>query len=79
MNMKEFIIKAQIPLFSSDGSSHVLVYNEDRSIMAELPLRSMKEAKEFKRLMDDEAKGYFYAVKDGKGIIITRPAPWQNW
>lgn len=79
--MKEFIVKVQLPLFSSDGNAGVLVYNEDQSILQELPIRSVREVKELKRQMDGESKGYFWAriEDDGKGLILTRPAPWQQW
>lgn len=77
---KRIIVKVQLPLFASDGNGMIaLVYNEDQSIMQELPLRSKKEYKELRGTMGDEPKGYFYAKFDGKGLILTEEAPWQDW
>lgn len=77
--MEKFIVKVQIPLFSTDKNVGVLVYNESRSIMEELPLRSRKELKELMKNLRGEPKGYFYAVIEGKGLILIDKAPWQNW
>jgi hypothetical protein len=76
---EEFIVKAQIPLYSSDGSSHVLVYNEDRSIMHEIPIISLNELIELKKDMDAFGKGFFWAYRDGEKVVLRRPAPWQQW
>lgn len=81
------IVKVQIPIVSTDPNVGVLVYNEDRSIMQELPIRSKSELKTLKREMQkgecgelyDGLKNYFYAKKDGKGLIITGLAPEQDW
>lgn len=76
---KRFIVKVQVPLFSSDGGAGVLVYNEDHSIMREVPLRSEKERKQLIKEMDGEPKGFFWATHDGKGVILEEHAPWQDW
>lgn len=85
---KKIIIKAQVPVVSSNKNVGVLVYNEDHSIMSELPLRSKKELKEFKELMQEGEcgeiynglKNYFYAELDNKGgLILTGLAPMQDW
>jgi hypothetical protein len=76
---EEFIVKAQIPLYSSDGFSHVLVYNEDRSIMREIPILSLNELVELKKDMDAFGKGFFWAYYEGGKIVLRRPAPWQQW
>jgi hypothetical protein len=77
--MKKFIVKVQIPLFSTHKDVGVLVYNKSRSIIEELPLRSRKELKELLKNLDGEPKGYFYAIIEGKGLILIDKAPWQNW
>lgn len=88
MAKKRFIVKVQLPVVSSDKEVGVLVYNEDRSIMQELPVRSKKEVKELKMLMHegecgeiyDGLKNYFYAHLDNsKGLILTGLAPMQDW
>lgn len=84
---KEFIVKVQIALASSDPNVGVMVYNEDKSVMQELPMRSKKEAKQLrKEMLKGECgeiyngfKNYFYAVLDGKGLILTGIAPMQDW
>lgn len=76
---KEIIVKVQAPLFSSDWNDDVMVYNEDRSIMGILPLRSRKERKELRKKMKGEPKAYFYAEVRGKGLILTGIAPEQPW
>lgn len=75
---KRFIVKVQLPLFTT-GEIMALVYNEDRSVMQELPMRNKKELKELRERLGDEMKGYFYAKFEGKGLILTAEAPWQNW
>jgi hypothetical protein len=77
---KRIIVKVQVPLFSSDAYVDVLVYNEDRSVMSELPMRSEWEREELLDTLGDEPKGYFYAKPDGKGgLILTGEAPYQDW
>lgn len=84
---KEIIVKVQLPIVSSDPNVGVLVYNEDRSVMQELPMRSKKEVKVLQREMRkgecgeiyDGMKNYFYAKFDGKGLILTGLAPMQDW
>jgi len=76
---KRFIVKVQLPLFSSDDGFGILVYNKNRSIMQELPMRSKKEMKQLVKLIGDEMKGYFYAAKEDKGLILKGIAPWQSW
>ncbi len=76
---RRVIVKVQLPLASSGGKGGVLVYNKSRSFMQELPLRSRRELKELQSAIGDEMKGYFYAIYDGKGLILTDVAPWQSW
>lgn len=77
---KHFIVKVQLPIVSTDPDVGVLVYNEDRSIMAELPMRSIKEAEILIQVLEDFPKGYFWAKLDDKGgIILVDEAPWQEW
>lgn len=75
---KKIIVKVQLPIVST-GDAGVLVYNEDRSVMQELPMRSKKELKHLQKMLGDYPKGYFYAKFDGKGLILTGEAPWQEW
>lgn len=75
---KRMIVKVQLPLFAT-GPVGALVYNEDRSVMQELPLRTEEEMEELQDRLGDDMKGYFYAKYDGKGLILTGEAPWQDW
>lgn len=85
--MREIIVKVQMPLYSSDNSAGILVYDENKTIMNELPIRSEKELRELKKMMKKGVcgrvyggmKNYFYAKKDGKGLILTGLAPEQDW
>lgn len=80
MTTKEkIVIKVQLPLATNGSNDMALVYNEDRSFMQALPLRSKKELNELRNQLGDEMKGYFYAEKRDNGLIITEPAPWQSW
>src|SRR3954447_3877450 len=72
---KRMIVKVQVPLVASDPDAGVLVYNKDRSVMSELPLRSERERDELLDMLGDEPKGYFYAKFDGKGLILIGKAP----
>ena len=76
---KQIIVKVQLPLFSSDPAAGVLVYDESRTIMDELPIRSERERDELVDLIGDDMKGYFYAKFDGKGLTLTGKAPYQDW
>jgi hypothetical protein len=76
---KKIIVKVQVPLFSSDPDAGVLVYDKDRSFTTELPIRSRRERDEILDILGDEPKGYFYAKVDGKGLILTGKAPYQDW
>lgn len=86
-NTEEIIVKVQKPLFSSDAYPVFLVYNEDNSIMQELPMRSQKETKQLNRYMrkgecgemSEGMKNYFYAKCERRGLILTGLAPMQNW
>ena len=79
MHGMKIIVKVQLPIVTNDPSAGALVYNEDRSIMADIPIRSKAERKELLKQLNDDFKGYFYARHDGKGLILTGKAPWQNW
>lgn len=76
---KKIIVKVQIPLFSSDGSAGVLVYNKDQNFLQELHIGSKRERDKLLRVLDDEPKGYFYARVEGAALILTDRAPDQNW
>lgn len=73
--MGKFIVKVQASLFASDGSSTILVYNKDRSVMQEFPAN--------KALIDDiggEMKAFYYAHKTKDGYLaLDEKAPWQKW
>ena len=73
------IVKVQVPLFSSVEDEGILVYNEDRSIEAILPIRSERELKQLRKEMKGEPKAYFYADTRNKMLILTGKAPWQEW
>lgn len=67
------ILKVQMPLF---GAADALIYNEDRSIYAMLPLQDAPELVEY---MGDSLKRYIVgAIVDGK-LEINGNAPWQEW
>lgn len=85
--MSKLIVKVQLPVVSSDPNVGILVYNEDRSVMQELPIRSKKEFKTLKKYMERGEcgeiyggyKNFFFAKFDGKGLILTGLAPMQDW
>ena len=79
MSKHKFIVKVQLPLASSDGNAGVLVYNEDRSVMEELSIRSEIEADQLLEELKGEPKGFFYARMQGKTLMLVGVAPWQNW
>lgn len=78
MKKKKIIVKVQLPIISSE-SGFALIYNEDRSIMQEVPLRTKKEFKELDKMLGEGRKGYFYGEYQGSGFILLGKAPWQNW
>lgn len=76
------IVKVQRPIVSNAGNP-ILVYNEDKSIMTQLP-----EPKWLKKQMgDNPLKGFFFFHlevgtvngKRGKYIVLDKKAPWQDW
>jgi hypothetical protein len=56
-----FVVKVQLPLFSTDEEPEYLVYNEDRSFTASLSL-GCDEGLE--RMMADRQKVYLWAELD---------------
>lgn len=80
-----FIVKVQVSIASSDNTTHVLIYNEDRSIEYEqiitedMKLNS-KAQHPILKAMDDELKKFFYArVTKDKKIELLREADYQAW
>lgn len=79
---KKIIVKVQLPLYSSSKDAGILVYDEEQTIMQELPMRSKKEMLELTKLIGDEMKGYFYAeaeLDEKNNLILTDIAPRQDW
>jgi len=70
----QFIVKVQIALAWSHGKQPALVYNEDRSVMGEMPVsRAVLKA------MDGAPKAFFYAKLRGTELELLDEAPWQDW
>jgi hypothetical protein len=69
------IVKVQLPLASNAPKPECLVYNEDRSVEAMLPVTN--------EVVDlfgaDEVKAFFYATLKGDNIELQGRAPWQIW
>lgn len=72
------IVKVQTSLFTSDGSHLALVYNEDKSVMGEMPV-----SKEILDAMNGELKAFFWAEIPSSNkfveIELIDEAPWQDW
>ena len=75
------IVKVQVPIVTNAHPPNALVYNEDRSVQDEFPIRPA-----LIRSMRGELKAFFYARlvpnKKPKGtftIELQKPAPWQEW
>ena len=76
------IVKVQRAIVCTTGYP-VLVYNEDRSIMMELPeIKGLK-----KEMGDNPLKAFFYFHlekgevngRKGKYVVLDGKAPYQNW
>lgn len=73
------IVKVQISLYSSTGSTDMLIYNQDRSVMYQ-----DEATPAIKHVMGKELKKYFKAslVDDGNGgkrIQIDKEVAARNW
>ena len=69
------IVKVQMPIITTEKYLVCLIYNEDRSVLAE-----MSVTKELKKEMKGELKKYFNAHTDKKKfIILDEEAPEQSW
>ncbi len=66
------IVKVQISL--SDGGKHVLVYNQDRSV-----LKQYETSDEIRFIMKGRPKRFVEAEVAGDDITIIGPAPDQDW
>jgi len=75
-SMKSLIVKVQVSLYSSDCESMALIYNEDKSMLLEIPVDD-----DLVKLMDGEMKAFFYGKLDNNnGFTLTdKSAPWQDW
>ena len=71
--MKQFIVKIQISLFSSEGMAQILVYNKDKTKRHQGDIRE-----DFKNIMKRENKKFFYATIKNKNFVIGEEAPWQD-
>lgn len=70
----ERIVKVQRSLFSSTGTSTVLIYDCTRSVRLERPLDNA-----LARRMNGAYKCYFWAELRGNHLILGRKAPAQDW
>lgn len=76
MSTGQIIVKVQRPIVSNDPDmiGHVLVYNEDRSVRAEIDIAQVPE------FAEDEYKYFAWAVLEPSGHLVIGPrAPWQEW
>jgi len=79
---RSHILKVQIPIVTTEPDPVILVYNQDRSIEAMLPLTP-----KVRRFLKGKLKSFWVAhavpdLKAGNGkyqICLDRPAPWQEW
>ncbi len=78
---RDFIVKVQIPLVTSEPNPMCLVYNEDRSVMDQFPI-----SRSLRSLLRGQLKSFWHAhlIPDPKKkgaflVSIDRRAPWQEW
>lgn len=77
--MEKIIVKVQVPIYSTEDTVDVLVYNEDGSVTATFSL-SPEEAEMLKSQMDDPFKSFFYAsISKDKTLVLESLAPYQSW
>lgn len=80
MNTEKFIVKVQLPIFSSDSDSEALVYDEGRTFVEQMPL-----PKKAKDMMKGEPKSFWWAMnvydkkRNGYWLELLELAPWQDW
>lgn len=75
---KREILKLQRSLFTSDGIDDVLIYNEDRTTTALLPL----DGTNLEEVFGEEPKVYYLAdvpQADGHFIKLIKQMPEQPW
>ena len=65
------ILKVQMPLAGADLA---LIYSEDRSVMAQVPVTAPLRSRMGKR-----PKAFFHADVRAGEIEIGDEAPWQEW
>ena len=68
------IVKLQIPLSSNTPNPGALVYNKDRSYLAEIPI-----TKQIRRLLKDRLKIYVLATIKNGVITLSDEQPAQDW
>lgn len=81
------IVKVQFAIVNGGDGSGILVYNEDRSIMGELPVRTKRELKALQKEMHSGRcgeiyggmKNYFYASIVDNVLLLGKRAPEQGW
>lgn len=66
----QFIVKVQLPLFSSGGAP-VMVYNEDRTKTGMFDL-TVKQYRELEQAMEGEPKAFFTHTPRGKASSSTQ-------
>ena len=72
----KFLVKIQMPIA---GENEVLIYNKNRTIMAQIPT-----TKEIKKWMDGQLKKFAYVkYSDPEAeytmLEIIKEAPYQSW
>lgn len=68
------IVKVQLPLSTNLEVPEALIYNQDRSILCQLPVSD-----DLKKSMGGAAKQYFFAELRGTILHLDKRAPWQDW
>ena len=76
--MKPEVFKFQRPLFTTDPSQPILIYNESRSIMTQLPLPRKIQKKIFRR---GEYKCYWICMpnKETQLLDLIERVEEQDW
>ncbi len=68
------IVKVQLPLATNDTTPHALVYNEDRSVLAQVPVSRALE-----KLMKRRAKAYFSARIVETQLVVDHEVEEPSW
>lgn len=72
---KQFIVKCQLSLMTSESTQQVMVYNEDRTVLLQVDCTP-----DLKAMFGDSVKIFRYAhIRKDKMLSIDDPAPWQEW